>query len=95
LKQKAVTDLTEFKVCNKKLYLYPLIDLHSKEELGFSHSFSPTVAFVIEILENALPNNKYQTLTIHTDQGFQYQNARYQTWLNEKNITQSMSRKEN
>ena len=95
LEQKAVTDVTEFKVCNRKIYLSPLIDLHSKEVLGFSYSFSPTVSFVIEMLENALKEDTYNNLTIHTDQGFQYQNIRYRTWLKDRNIVQSMSRRGN
>jgi len=95
LEQKAVTDVTEFRVNNQKIYLSPLIDLHSKEVLGFSCGKSPSVSFVIEMLEDALPKDEYKALTIHTDQGFQYQNARYQTWLKDKGITQSMSRKGN
>ena len=47
------------------------------------------------MLENALQKSKYNNLIIHTDQGFQYQNKRYQTWLNDHGITQSMSRKGN
>lgn len=93
--QKAVTDVTEFRVANKRIYLSPLIDLHTREVLGFSHSFSPSVSFVIEMLENALPESNYEGLLIHSDQGFQYQNKRYQTWLEKKGITQSMSRKGN
>lgn len=91
--QKLVTDVTEFKVCDKKIYLSPLIDSHSKEVLGYSHSTSPSVSFVIEMLENGLSDEKYQDLIIHTDQGFQYQNAKYRTWLEDRNIIQSMSRK--
>lgn len=93
--QKVVTDVTEFRVANKRIYLSPLIDLHTKEVLGFSHSLSPTVAFVIEMLEKSLPEERYEGLLIHSDQGFQYQNMKYQTWLKDKGIIQSMSRKGN
>ena len=95
IEQKLVTDVTEFRVANQKVYLSPLIDLHSKEVLGFSYSTSPTVSFVMEMLEKGLPNKNYEGLTIHTDQGFQYQNIKYRNWLKEKGITQSMSRKGN
>lgn len=93
--QKLVTDVTEFKVCRTKIYLSPLIDLHTKEVLGYSYSESPSVSLVVEMLEKSLDSNKYSNLILHSDQGFQYQNIRYRSWLENKGITQSMSRKGN
>ena len=93
--QKLVTDVTEFKICNKKIYLSPLLDLHTKEVLSFSISQSPTVSFVMEMMEEGLKKGKYKDLIVHTDQGFQYQNARFRTFLEDNMIKQSMSRKGN
>ncbi len=95
VEQKAVTDVTEFRIKNEKAYLSPLIDLHTSEVLGYSLSKSPSVSFVIEMLEKSLLKEKYENLIIHSDQGFQYQNIRYRNWLKERAITQSMSRKGN
>lgn len=93
--RKMVTDVTEFRVCNKRIYLSPLIDLNTSEIISYSVSYSPSVQFVIEMLEKGLQKDKYDNLVIHSDQGFQYQNKKYQNFLTERNIKQSMSRKGN
>ncbi|XMB68059.1 IS3 family transposase [Mycoplasmatota bacterium zrk1] len=93
--EKMVTDVTEFRVCNKKIYLSPLIDLNTSEVVSYSVSTSPSVSFVMEMMEKGLTKKQYDNLTIHTDQGFQYQNNRYQNFLGYKGIKQSMSRKGN
>lgn len=93
--QKIVTDITEFKVKDKKIYLSPIIDLHTREVLSYTYGYSPNVQLVIEMLEKGLPDNNYRNLIIHSDQGFQYQNRRFQTWLADRGIKQSMSRKGN
>ena len=93
--QKIVTDITEFKVKDKKIYLSPIIDLHTREVLSYTYGYSPSVQLVIDMLEKGLPDKNYKGLIIHSDQGFQYQNKRFQTWLEDREIEQSMSRKGN
>jgi transposase InsO family protein len=93
--RKWVTDITEFKVCGKKIYLSPLMDLYDRSIITFTYGFSPTVNFVTDMIDQATPNKKYRRLMIHSDQGFQYQNVRYQKKLKKKKIKQSMSRKGN
>lgn len=93
--KKMVTDVTEFRVCNEKIYLSPLIDLCTKEVVSYSISKSPSVSFVMEMLKKGLLKKKYANLIIHSDQGFQYQNVRFRKFLEQKGITQSMSRKGN
>ena len=39
--EKLATDVTEFAVCNDKVYLSPIIDLHNKEVISYSISKSP------------------------------------------------------
>jgi len=95
IEKKMVTDVTEFRVCNQKIYLSPLIDLCTKEVISYSISKSPTVSFVLEMLEKGLKKETYKDLTIHSDQGFQYQNIRFSDWLKKRKIKQSMSRKGN
>ena len=93
-----VTDVTEFKVLNSdnKLYLSPIMDLFNSEIISFNLSTSPTVKFVMDSLDEALKTlPKKHNLTIHSDQGFHYQNAQWINRLKKHNINQSMSRRGN
>jgi len=38
---KLVTDVTEFSVCDDKVYLSPILDLHNNEIVSYSISQSP------------------------------------------------------
>ena len=94
--QKWVTDVTEFSVGEKKVYLSPILDLFNGEIISFNLSLNPTFHQTLDMLEKAfikIPNNT--KLILHSDQGWQYQMKRYQKLLLEKGITQSMSRKGN
>lgn len=96
LNQKWVTDVTEFKVHNEKLYLSPIVDLFNGEVISFNLSRNPVFAQVVDMLEkafNKIPDNT--NLILHSDQGWQYQMKQYQALLKEKGIRQSMSRKGN
>jgi len=97
--QKLVADVSEFRYGNMgqndRVYLEPIMDLFSGEILAFNISEHPTVEFAIKPLKEALdniPKLNYRT-TVHTDQGFQYQNSSWQRILKEHRIFQSMSRK--
>lgn len=97
--QKLLTDITEMKCKNdKKLYLSPILDVYNSEIISFSISETPNVDFVMESLQDAITIiNKhaiYRT-TIHSDQGFHYQNRRWVNTLRTNKIFQSMSRKGN
>lgn len=94
--QKWVTDVTEFKVHNEKLYLSPIVDLFNGEVISFNLSRHPVFAQVVDMLEKAfskIPDNT--NLILHSDQGWQYQMKQYQSLLKNKGIRQSMSRKGN
>ena len=94
--EKLVTDVTEFKVCNEKIYLSPVMDLFNREIVAHSISRNPSFAQTREMLTRLfakLPPTARPLL--HSDQGWQYQMKEYQTMLKEHNITQSMSRKGN
>ena len=94
--QKWVTDVTEFKVKDKKLYLSPIMDLYNQEIISYQLSERPAFDQVIFMLKKAFKKNKdTKDLIIHSDQGWQYQMKQYQALLNEKGIIQSMSRKGN
>ena len=94
--EKLVTDVTEFSVCNEKVYLSPILDLFNNEIISYSISLSPNFYQTREMLDklfDTLPDNARPIL--HSDQGWQYQMKEYQRLLKEHNITQSMSRKGN
>ena len=89
--RKWVTDVTEFKVNDQKLYLSPIIDLFNGEVISYTLSRHPNFKQVTDMLEDAFKKlpDKVDYLILHSDQGWQYQMRTYQQMLN----TQSMSRK--
>ena len=94
--QKWVTDVTEFQLFGQKLYLSPILDLHSRDIVSYTISDRPVLPMVITMLEKAfatIPDNT--NLLLHSDQGWQYQHKKYQRMLKEKGIRQSMSNKGN
>ena len=94
--QKWATDITEFNVSGNKLYLSPIIDLFNQEIISYELTERPVFDQVVMMLKKAfkkIPNNT--NLTLHSDQGWQYQMKQYQHLLKEKGIIQSMSRKGN
>ena len=94
--EKLVTDVTEFHVCNEKIYLSPVMDLFNREIVAYSISRRPSfdqTRIMLERLFEKLPTDA--TPLMHSDQGWQYQMREYQAMLKEHNITQSMSRKGN
>lgn len=94
--QKWATDVTEFNVSGKKLYLSPVIDLYNQEIVSYDLSESPNFNSVMKMLRKALKKvRRTQSLLLHSDQGWQYQMKQYQHVLQEKGIIQSMSRKGN
>ena len=94
--QKWVTDVTEFNLFGEKLYLSPILDLHSSDLVSYTLSDRPVLSMVTTMLDKAfsrLPDGT--NLVLHSDQGWQYQHKEYQRMLHIKGIRQSMSRKGN
>lgn len=94
--QKWTTDVTEFKLFGKKLYLSPILDMYNSEIVSYNISAKPSLSMVIDMLDKAfdkIPDNT--NIVFHSDQGWQYQHNLYQRRLKEKGIIQSMSRKSN
>lgn len=94
--KKLTTDVTEFKVCDDKVYLSPVMDLYNREIVSYSISLSPDFEQIREMLSGLfakLPDDARPLF--HSDQGWQYQHIEYQRLLSEHNITQSVSRKGN
>ena len=94
--EKITTDVTQFNVCDEKVYLSPVLDLFNNEVVSYSISTSPNLEQVREMLDGLFAKLPADATPIfHSDQGWQYQHAEYQRLLVEHNITQSMSRKGN
>ena len=94
--QKWVTDVTEFSLFGQKLYLSPILDLHSSDIVSYTISDRPVLSMVTTMLDKAFEKLPDATnLILHSDQGWHYQHKQYQQMLKDKGIRQSMSRKGN
>ncbi|BDT22031.1 IS3 family transposase [Citrobacter farmeri] len=94
--EKWVTDVTEFKVNGRKLYLSPIMDLYNGEIIAYNLAAHPLPSMVNTMLTDAMKLlAKAERPLLHSDQGWQYQMPRWQQWLMSNGITQSMSRKGN
>ncbi|WP_156056794.1 IS3 family transposase [Pseudomonas capeferrum] len=94
--QKWVSDVTEFKVAQQKLYLSPVMDLYNGEIIAYETASRPQYSLVGNMLDKALKTlGEKPKLVLHTDQGWQYQQAQYRQKLRSCGVKQSMSRKGN
>ncbi|WP_373400771.1 IS3 family transposase [Algoriphagus halophilus] len=94
--QKWLTDITEFKVHDRKLYLSPMMDLYNRVFISFTLADRPTLQPVLDMVKKATEKRqKISNLVIQSDQGWHYQCPQYQCLLQEKGIRFRMSRKGN
>ncbi|HCR0152321.1 TPA: IS3 family transposase [Klebsiella aerogenes] len=94
--EKWVTDVTEFAVNGRKLYLSPIIDLFNNEVISYSISERPAMSMIDEMLLKAFARlDDDSKPVLHSDQGWQYRHRWYQYQLKSSGILQSMSRKGN
>lgn len=94
--QKWVTDITEFKVANQRVYLSPIIDLFNQEVVSYEVGTSPRLNLVTDTLNKAINQLAWhERPLIHSDQGWQYQHQLTRKIIAENDLTQSMSRKGN
>jgi putative transposase len=94
--QKWVTDVTEFSVGDRKLYLSPVMDLFDRQIISYSIGLSPNLELTNSSLRDALATlDGGQKPLVHSDQGFQYQHTSWRRLLEGAGAVQSMSRKGN
>ena len=94
--KKWSTDITEFSLFGRKLYLSPIIDLYNGEIISYKVSERPVLKQVTDMVKEAVARiGKTDSLILHSDQGWQYQHKAYRKILKENGIIQSMSRKGN
>ena len=90
--KKLATDITYIPTSDGFIYLSAIQDLFNNEIVSYHISSRNDLDLVFATL-NKLPSAVGAIL--HSDQGFQYTNKRYQEVLKEKNIQDSHSRKGN
>ena len=67
--QKWVTDVTEFSVQDKKVYLSPILDLYNGEIVSYNLSLHPTFHQTMDMLDKAFEKITNDTgLILHSDQ---------------------------
>ena len=94
--QKWVTDVTEFNVNGQKLYLSTVMDLHNREIIAYQTDCRPSFEMVSTMLSKAVAAKQTdERLILHSDQGWHYQMRAFRRQLDERGISQSMSRKGN
>lgn len=94
--EKWTTDVSQFNVGCKKIYLSPILDMYDGSIISYDISLSPNFEQTKRMIEkafNTYPN--LEGLIFHSDQGWQYQMKPYKKWLKDKGIKQSFSRKGN
>ena len=77
--QKWATDVTEFSMFGKKLYLSPVIDLYNSEIVSYDISERADFRQTMNMMDDALKHIVDDShLIFHSDQGWQYQIKRFQ-----------------
>ena len=70
INQKWTTDVTEFKVCGRRIYLSGIMDMHSKEIIAYSLSFTPNMKLIMNMIKMAFRKMRNpKGVIIHSDQG--------------------------
>jgi len=94
--EKWVTDVTEFKVNNRKLYLSPVMDLYNREIVSYEIAERPLPTMIESMLTKAFGRlDSSEKPMLHSDQGWQYRMPAFRQRLQRRGLVQSMSRKGN
>lgn len=94
--QKWVTDVTQYRVFDEKLYLSAIKDLWNNEIVGYHISRNNDNPLVLETFRKAFNTHKDVTgLIVHSDQGSQYTSHAYHNMLPQVGAQISMSRRGN
>lgn len=93
---KLVTDVTEFRVGDAKLYLSPVMDLHNREIVAMSMASRPSYTLTERMLDELLASGRVSAgALLHSDQGWAYRMEAWRRKLETHGIRQSMSRRGN
>jgi putative transposase len=91
-----VTDITYIHTHEGWLYLAVVLDLFSRQIVGWSMQSRLDKELVLSALLMAIWKRKpNQSVMVHSDQGSQFSSYEWQGFLKEHNLVASMSRREN
>lgn len=91
-----VTDITYIRTYEGWLYLAVVIDLFSRQVVGWSMKSRMTTELVLDALLSAVWRRKPQgTVMVHSDQGSQFSSGDWQSFLKANHLVGSMSRRGN
>lgn len=94
--QAWVTDITYIRTHEGWLYLAAVLDLFSRQVVGWSMGSRIDTSLVLDALVMALWRRKPTgCVMVHSDQGCQFTGHEWQTFLREHNLVSSMSRRGN
>ena len=90
--EKCVTDITEIKAKDGKLYVSAIFDCFNSEALGLAMADNMRAELCVTTLKNAVM--KFPELSgaiVHSDRGSQYTSAEYRAAISKFGIVQSMN----
>ena len=91
-----VSDITEFNITGRKVYLCPIMDLFDRTIISHTVSTSAATTLALASLKKSITAQAPEPgWIIHTDQGFQFQHASWRTLVEKHEGKVSMSRKGN
>lgn len=97
INQKWCTDITYIHVLKEGwTYLASVMDLCSRKIIGYAYGTSMTAELAVQAVKNACLNVKEtEGIILHSDLGSQYTSQAFESYLSEKKIRHSFSRKGN
>lgn len=85
------TDFTYIKFKNHFLYLASVLDIYTREIVGYAVSLKHTKDLVLEAVKHAISRCEQLPMLIHSDQGAEYMSSAYLNHLNALGIQISAS----
>lgn len=89
--EKWLTDITEIKCLNGKLYLAAVLDCWNGEIVGYAMADNMRKELCIEAFKAACRRTGAREMILHSDRGSQFTSAGFRETLKEYGATQSMS----
>lgn len=94
--EKWVSDITYIDVDGEWLHLAVILDLYSRQVIGWAVDETMTTELILEAFEMAVARRQVKPgLLLHSDRGVQYRSGEYQAALRQHQIRSSMSRQGN
>lgn len=88
---KWLTDITEIKCLNGKLYLAAVLDCYNGEIVGFAMASHMRAELCVQAFQNACNRHGVRGMLVHSDRGTQFTSREYREVLRRYGATQSMS----